>query len=97
MPHFDLTILITIACLYLLIIVEIHQFDDTLDLWTYCFAEMIYLHVMLNMNCVHVLIMYLSWKFNRGWYMDTDLKLCRINDNDARCMIQNDYIVVSIN
>ena len=50
------------------------------------------------MNYVHVLIMSLAWKFNKWWYVDTDLKVCiesMIMMLDA--WYKNDYIVVSIN
>ena len=50
--------------------------DDIVDLWMYYFVKIIYACVMLNMNYVHSVVMSLSCKFNRGWYMDTYLNLC---------------------
>ena len=40
------------------------------------------------MSYEHVLITYLACKFNRIWYVDTDLIYVQVNDYDARCMMK---------
>ena len=53
MPHSDPIVSITIACLQLIIIVELRHFD-IVDLWICCFVESIYVCQVNIMNHVHV-------------------------------------------
>ena len=62
-----------------------------MTLWTYEFIICgIYIYVCdVNiMSYEHVYIMSLACKFNRIWYVDTDLSYVQVNDYDTRCMVQ---------
>ena len=51
------------------------------------FVEYIYIYIHI-MSCEHVLITSLACKFNRIWYVDTNLSYVQVNYYDARCMVK---------